>query len=857
MTMRLNKEEFKINTNSVAFKLLTEKLYSDPLQSTIRELVNNAYDSYVDKSKKENIDIQSIKPISIDLEEIDLIKMSITIRDYGTGLSKEFMETLYTTYFHSDKGERNDLIGGFGIGSKSPLSLAKEFISTSYYNGMKYSYLIFLDENGMPSFTMLSEEPTDEENGLKINFNINKSNIDLDEFYNYNFYKFVPVNIYINNVLACNKDLTNDITIFEDDDLKIGVLFSKENNTDNNSLYPRDLYLYAETHLYIKFGNNIYKVKDELYDAIYNINKDNNISYRSEINNFFRLICLDIANKNDIPADSSHRLYLELKSIKPSLSLSRENLEINSDILNFFNNNSYKIINVISSDLLDSKKETIENMLKFLKEKNYINFFTMFSKITNKSNHSYNDINNNSFVYNKIIDLFNILSKDMNINFNWFKILFSAKVTKYYSYNISSFMSRYRYVDLIDLNYLEILPYNSSNYYNYLKELAKLGKDNDIEVYNIIRSEDDKTQCIENTFNQDNGMFYLANFSNVNNVTDNNFIIISNNKINKSSISSFITNKISKVYNAKVFIVPDKIKDTFMELLSNILNELPFKPTILDNMDNSDKISISEIEYVKDKDGSYSINDYKSTKSIGSNYFSNDIDYYYIDDTIFKANLSSYYISEVLKYLSKKKTVKIICPKTINNDFLNKNNVKNLYELIYTFEEENKIIDTYYDYIKYIEASIVLSNSFNNVKLNEALNVVNDFQFPIINPNKINKNIRFDILEKVINNIENLSFANRKEDLIELFKYKNIDFKVLYNFVLKYKDFINSLYIIEKSINISQRHESFNKFMDCILTTPIKLNTKYFNLHNTNSSHTELEEDKAILFNIKKYLNLI
>ena len=76
---------------------------------------------------------------------------------------------------------------------------------------------------------MLSEEPTDEENGLKINFEIYKLNIDLDEFYNYNFYKFVPVNIYINNVLACNKDLTNDIRIFEDDDLKFGVLFSKEN----------------------------------------------------------------------------------------------------------------------------------------------------------------------------------------------------------------------------------------------------------------------------------------------------------------------------------------------------------------------------------------------------------------------------------------------------------------------------------------------------------------------------------------------------------------------------------------------------------------------------------------------------
>ena len=44
MTMRLNKEEFKINTNSVAFKLLTEKLYSASHNLQLGEL-NNAYDS--------------------------------------------------------------------------------------------------------------------------------------------------------------------------------------------------------------------------------------------------------------------------------------------------------------------------------------------------------------------------------------------------------------------------------------------------------------------------------------------------------------------------------------------------------------------------------------------------------------------------------------------------------------------------------------------------------------------------------------------------------------------------------------------------------------------------------------------
>ena len=855
MTMRLNREEFKINSNSVAFKLLTEKLYSDPLQSTIRELVNNAYDSYVDKSKKENIDIHSIKPISINFETSHLTDASISIRDYGTGLSKEFMETLYTTYFHSDKTERNDLIGGFGIGSKSPLSLAKEFISTSYFNGMKYSYLIFLDENGMPSFTLLSEEPTNEENGLKVSFNINKSNIDAKEFYNYNFYKFIPIDIYINDTLACDKSQFQDINIYEDEDLKINVLFYEENNQPDNSLYPNIFSIYDDTHLYIKFGNNIYKISKELYNSIYNINDSKSV-YRSDINSFFKLICMQIAENNNISSNLSYRLYLELKSIKPSLSLSRENLDINNDILNFFSNNSYKIINALSSDLLNQKKELIKNMFNYIKEKDYINFFTSFNKLTDKNNSNYNSINYNTFISSKVIDIFNNISNDVNIDFKWFKILQSAKVNKYYNYDISSFMSRYIYVDYVNLNYLEILPSNNSNYSKYLKELSDLRQEG-LEVYNIIKFGNGKTQYIDDTVAINNGMFYLVDFTNIKNILENNFIIIINNKISKSSISSFITSKIAKSYNAKVFIVSDKIKTKFMEILSKLLDELPYKPNILDNTNYSDKVSISELEFARDKDGSYYIKDYKSSKTIESNYFEKDIEYFYIDESIFKINLHSYYISEALKYLSNKEVVKVIYPKTVNNDFLNKNNVKNLYESMYNYENENNILEDYYDYIKYIEASLVLSNSFNNVKLFEALNLIDGFNFPIISPNKINKNIRFDVLEKVINNIETLSFADKKDELIDLLKYKDMDFKKLYNKVLKYKDFINNHYIIEKSLDLNGRNESFNKFMECILTSSASLNTKYFNLHNNKLSYTDISDEKAILLNIKKYLKLI
>lgn len=100
------------------------------------------------------------------------------IRDYGTGLSDAQMREIYTTYFLSTKSDNNKFIGGFGLGSKTPLCYNDEqFGVISYYNGVKTSYLVYV-ENGVPTLQEMLKEETTEHNGLEISIGVNKSDIE-------------------------------------------------------------------------------------------------------------------------------------------------------------------------------------------------------------------------------------------------------------------------------------------------------------------------------------------------------------------------------------------------------------------------------------------------------------------------------------------------------------------------------------------------------------------------------------------------------------------------------------------------------------------------------------------------------
>jgi hypothetical protein len=158
---------FKIAANAQAFEILSKNLYSDPMTAIIRELSTNAADSHTDAGNPEPFDVHL--PNSIDPEFV--------IRDYGTGLSQEDVEGIYSTYFESNRNGSNECTGGFGLGSKTPFALVDMFSFTSYFKGMKYEYSVFKGEAGAPTIALLNKTVTVEKNGVEIKLHINERDI--------------------------------------------------------------------------------------------------------------------------------------------------------------------------------------------------------------------------------------------------------------------------------------------------------------------------------------------------------------------------------------------------------------------------------------------------------------------------------------------------------------------------------------------------------------------------------------------------------------------------------------------------------------------------------------------------------
>lgn len=182
--------DFKIKTSATAFKILSEGLYSNKIASMIRELICNAYDAHCAAGTKDT-------PIDVELPMVT--NPIFRIRDYGTGLSEDDMRAIYTTYFESTKSGDNKYIGGFGLGSKTPLCYnTEQFFVTSYFNRMKYVYNVSIGESGAPVLTKWDECMTDEPNGLELLISVNMNDV---ERFKLEFYKFLIWNdIKINRI---------------------------------------------------------------------------------------------------------------------------------------------------------------------------------------------------------------------------------------------------------------------------------------------------------------------------------------------------------------------------------------------------------------------------------------------------------------------------------------------------------------------------------------------------------------------------------------------------------------------------------------------------------------------------------
>jgi hypothetical protein len=139
--------------------ILRNQLYSDKISAVIREYSVNAVDAHIESG-------QSNRPIEITLPS--QLDCNFKVRDYGFSLSDKDIEEVFAFYGESTKRNTNTQTGMLGIGAKSAFAYGDNFVINSYIDGRKHVYNAFIDPSQLGMISKLTEEDTDEENGVEI-----------------------------------------------------------------------------------------------------------------------------------------------------------------------------------------------------------------------------------------------------------------------------------------------------------------------------------------------------------------------------------------------------------------------------------------------------------------------------------------------------------------------------------------------------------------------------------------------------------------------------------------------------------------------------------------------------------------
>lgn len=133
--------------------------YTKPKEATVREVVSNATDATV------LVPLADRKPIEITSPST--FKPSLTIRDYGVGMTTELVDEIFLQFGGSTKELDFSQIGAFGLGAKAPLSYCKEFSVSTTRDGITTDVLVSRTAEG-PDAKILSVRKTDEPNGTVV-----------------------------------------------------------------------------------------------------------------------------------------------------------------------------------------------------------------------------------------------------------------------------------------------------------------------------------------------------------------------------------------------------------------------------------------------------------------------------------------------------------------------------------------------------------------------------------------------------------------------------------------------------------------------------------------------------------------
>lgn len=134
-------------------------LYSDVQGAVLREYSTNAWDSHIESGNTDT-------PIEVILPNAFLSVLSI--KDFGSGMTRQTLEEVYCMFGASTKDTSNDFNGSMGLGSKSALTYADAFTIITVKDGKSNTAIVSRDEEGNGVMELLDEQDTTEPNGTTI-----------------------------------------------------------------------------------------------------------------------------------------------------------------------------------------------------------------------------------------------------------------------------------------------------------------------------------------------------------------------------------------------------------------------------------------------------------------------------------------------------------------------------------------------------------------------------------------------------------------------------------------------------------------------------------------------------------------
>lgn len=174
--MEITKEQTQVLVASEAMKfkklqiadleklamILTSGLYADPLVAVIREVLSNAWDSHKKALLQGRTPAEPIKVY------VDRGTQQLVIADFGTGIRPEDVESVALALAGSDKDKDNSLIGGWGLGFKSPYALSSHWSFENRYDGHTYTYACALLDDDVTASLVSTQTSLTTPNGVTI-----------------------------------------------------------------------------------------------------------------------------------------------------------------------------------------------------------------------------------------------------------------------------------------------------------------------------------------------------------------------------------------------------------------------------------------------------------------------------------------------------------------------------------------------------------------------------------------------------------------------------------------------------------------------------------------------------------------